>query len=90
MIAICCFPLSLSEVHNDLGENGTISVVLVRKLTAVHAFSLAVNGVTGPARRWRDTACVIPKRSATAIAVFKNVGRKSRNHSSLGWPRSIR
>jgi hypothetical protein len=75
MIAICCFPLSLSEVYNDLGESSTISVVLVRKLTAVHAFSLAANGVTGPARRWSNTACVTPKRSATAIAVFKKVGR---------------
>ena len=48
--------------------DATRSLVLVRKLTAVHAFPAAVVGVCGPANRSRNMTCVTPKRSTMATA----------------------
>ena len=46
------------------------SVVLVRKLTAVHALRFAVSGVCGPAKRSRSITCGLPPRSTIATATW--------------------
>ena len=53
-----------------LAERLSTSLVLVRKLSAVHAFEVAMSGVCGPAKRSRNNTCVIPMRSTTATATW--------------------
>ena len=50
--------------------SAAMAVVLVRKLTAVHALPMAVFGVCAPAKRSRSMTWARPERSTTATATW--------------------